>query len=76
MLSFFVQLVALILGIVALVQSRKAGAKNGFAVAAIICIVILLMSRATVSISTLALDRRLRSNGIRKFIYEQALDSL
>lgn len=35
-LSFFVQLVALILGIVALVQSRKAGAKNGFALAAII----------------------------------------
>ncbi|MDZ8171283.1 DUF4190 domain-containing protein [Microbacterium xanthum] len=35
-LAFFIQLVALILGIVALVQSRKAGAKNGFAVAAII----------------------------------------
>ncbi|HYP73554.1 MAG TPA: DUF4190 domain-containing protein [Microbacterium sp.] len=35
-LSFFVQLVALILGIVALVQSRKAGVKNGFALAAII----------------------------------------
>jgi len=35
-LSFFVQLVALILGIIALVQSRKAGQKNGWAVAAII----------------------------------------
>ena len=35
-LSFFVQLVALILGIIALVQSRKAGHKNGWAVAAII----------------------------------------
>ena len=35
-LSFFAQLIALILGIVALVQSKKAGAKNGFALAAII----------------------------------------
>ncbi len=35
-LSFFVQLVALILGIVALVQSKKAGAGNGWAIAAII----------------------------------------
>lgn len=36
MLSFFAQLIALILGIVALVQSRKAGVKNGFALAAVI----------------------------------------
>ncbi|GAA3759259.1 hypothetical protein GCM10022240_09840 [Microbacterium kribbense] len=35
-LAFFVQLVGLILGIVALVQSKKAGQKNGFAVWAII----------------------------------------
>ncbi len=35
-LSFFVQLIALILGIVALVQSKKAGRGNGWAVAAII----------------------------------------
>lgn len=35
-LSFFLQLVALILGIVALVQSRKAGRSNGWAIAAII----------------------------------------
>src|SRR5687768_10101279 len=35
-LSFFVQLIALILGIVALVQSKKAGHKNGWALAAII----------------------------------------
>lgn len=35
-LSFFFALVALILGIVALVQSKKAGASNGWAVAAII----------------------------------------
>ena len=35
-LSFFLQLLGLILGIVALVQSRKAGHKNGFALAAII----------------------------------------
>ena len=42
-LSFFVQLVALILGIIALVQSRKAGAKNGFAVAAIIISSVLMV---------------------------------
>ena len=35
-LSFFAALIGLILGIVALVQSRKAGEKNGFALAAII----------------------------------------
>lgn len=40
-LSFFLQLVALVLGIVALVQSRKAGHKNGFALAAIIISVVL-----------------------------------
>jgi hypothetical protein len=34
--SFFASLIGLILGIVALVQSRKAGHKNGWAVAAII----------------------------------------
>ncbi|WP_235560247.1 DUF4190 domain-containing protein [Microbacterium sp. Leaf288] len=42
-LSFFVQLVALILGIVALVQSRKAGVKNGWAVAAIIISAVLML---------------------------------
>ncbi len=35
-LAFFAQPISLILGIVALVQSKKAGAKNGFALAAII----------------------------------------
>jgi hypothetical protein len=35
-LSFFVQPVALVLGIVALVQSKKAKASNGWAIAAII----------------------------------------
>jgi len=35
-LSFFAAPVGLILGIVALVQSKKAGVKNGFALAAII----------------------------------------
>jgi hypothetical protein len=39
-LSFFVQLVALVLGIVALVQSKKAGHGNGWAVAAIIISVV------------------------------------
>ncbi|MDE0547169.1 DUF4190 domain-containing protein [Microbacterium sp. C7(2022)] len=42
-LSFFMQLIALILGIVALVQSKKAGAKNGFALAAIIISSVLLV---------------------------------
>ncbi len=42
-LSFFVQPIALILGIVALVQSRKAGYKNGWAVAAIIISAVLLV---------------------------------
>ena len=42
-LSFFVQLVALILGIIALVQSRKAGHKNGWAVAAIIISSVLMV---------------------------------
>ncbi|WP_461474041.1 DUF4190 domain-containing protein [Microbacterium sp. HJ5] len=42
-LSFFVQLIALILGIVALVQSRKAGHKNGWAVAAIIISAVLMV---------------------------------
>ncbi len=42
-LSFFVQLIALILGIVALVQSRKAGHKNGWAVAAIIISSVLIV---------------------------------
>lgn len=41
--SFFVQLVGLILGIVALVQSRKAGQKNGFALAAIIISSVLMV---------------------------------
>lgn len=42
-LSFFAQLIALILGIVALVQSRKAGVKNGWALAAIIISAVLLV---------------------------------
>lgn len=42
-LSFFVQLVALVLGIVALVQSKKAGASNGWAIAAIVVSAVLLV---------------------------------
>lgn len=42
-LSFFMQLFGLILGIVALVQSRKAGQKNGFALAAIIISSVLMV---------------------------------
>ncbi|WP_413355318.1 DUF4190 domain-containing protein [Microbacterium sp. 1P06AB] len=39
----FTQLIGLILGIVALVQSRKAGVKNGLALAAIIVSVVLMI---------------------------------
>ncbi|GMM96296.1 DUF4190 domain-containing protein [Microbacterium sp. MTN4-26] len=53
-LSFFVQLVALILGIVALVQSRKAGAKNGFAVAAIIISSVLMVIGIIIAVVLIA----------------------
>jgi hypothetical protein len=53
-LSFFVQLVALILGIVALVQSKKAGYKNGWALAAIIISSILLVVGIIVGIVAIA----------------------
>lgn len=49
-LSFFVQLVALVLGIVAMVQSRKAGHKNGFALAAIIISSVLIVVGTIVAI--------------------------
>jgi len=49
-LSFFLQLIALVLGIVALVQSRKAGHKNGFALAAIIISSVLLVVGTIVAI--------------------------
>lgn len=53
-LSFFIQLVALVLGIVALVQSRKAGQKNGFALAAIIISSILIVIGIIVAIVVVA----------------------
>jgi hypothetical protein len=53
-LSFFIQLVALVLGIVALVQSRKAGQKNGFALAAIIISSILIVIGIIVAIVVIA----------------------
>jgi hypothetical protein len=52
-LSFFVQLVALILGIVALVQSKKAGHKNGWAVAAIIISAVLMVLGIIIAIVVL-----------------------
>ena len=54
-LSFFVQLIALILGIVALVQSRKAGQKNGWALAAIIISSVLLVIGVIVLIIVFAI---------------------
>jgi hypothetical protein len=53
-LSFFVQLVALILGIIALVQSKKAGHSNGWAVAAIIISSVLMVIGIIVGIVMLA----------------------
>jgi hypothetical protein len=53
-LSFFIQLVALILGIIALVQSRRAGHKNGWAVAAIIISSVLIVVGIIVSIVVFA----------------------
>ena len=52
-LSFFVQLIALILGIVALVQSRKAGHKNGWAVAAIIISIVLMVLGVILAIAVI-----------------------
>ncbi|WP_404432170.1 DUF4190 domain-containing protein [Microbacterium lacus] len=49
-LSFFTGLIALILGIVALVQSKKAGHKNGWAVAAIIISSVLMVIGIIVTI--------------------------
>jgi hypothetical protein len=54
-LSFFVQLIALILGIVALVQSRKAGQKNGWALAAIIISSVLIVVGIIVTIIIFAI---------------------
>ena len=42
-LAFFAQPIALILGIVALVMSRRAGRRNGFAIAAIILSAVLIV---------------------------------
>ncbi|GAA5033541.1 DUF4190 domain-containing protein [Microbacterium fluvii] len=53
-LSFFVSVVALILGIVALVQSRKAGQKNGWAVAAIVLSAIFIVVGTIVLIAFIA----------------------
>ena len=53
-LSFFAQLIALILGIVALVQSKRAGQKNGWAVAAIIISSVLMVVGIIVGIWLLA----------------------
>jgi len=48
------QLIGLILGIVALVQSRKAGAKNGLAIAAIIVSIVLMIIAIIVIIALVA----------------------
>lgn len=60
-LAFFVQLVALILGIVALVQSKKAGHSNGFAVAAIIISSVLIVIGVIVAILIISYSVNLAS---------------
>uniref|UniRef100_UPI000363404D DUF4190 domain-containing protein n=1 Tax=Microbacterium yannicii TaxID=671622 RepID=UPI000363404D len=53
--AFFASLIGVILGIVALVQSKKAGHKNGWAVAAIIVGSVLFVITIIVIISLIAL---------------------
>lgn len=64
-LSFFVQLIALILGIVALVQSKKAGQKNGFALAAIIISSVLIVVSIIVGILLLTYAGSLATEIVR-----------
>lgn len=52
--AIFFNVIGLILGIVALVQSRKAGYKNGFAVAAIIVGAVLTIVAIIVTISVIS----------------------
>jgi hypothetical protein len=54
-LSFFFQLLGLILGIIALNQSKKVGMKNGLAVAAIWISVVLMVIGLIVVIASFAL---------------------
>jgi len=53
-LSFFMSLVGMILGIIALVQSRRAGQRNGFALAAIIIGAVLTVVGIIVTIAILS----------------------
>lgn len=53
-LSFFLQAIALVLGIIALLQSRKAGVPNNLAIAAIVISAVLLISAAIVWIAVAA----------------------
>jgi len=67
-LAFFIQIVGLILGIVALVQSRKAGAKNTPAVWAIILSVVFMVIWTVVGI-VIAIGI-----GAAADLYQQCLD--
>jgi len=53
-LSFFLQVIALILGVIALLQSRKAGVPNNFAVAAIVISAVLVATGLIVWIAWVA----------------------
>jgi len=53
-LSFFLQAVALILGIIALFQSRRAGVTNNLAIAAVVISVVLLLTGIVIWISVVS----------------------
>ena len=53
-LSFFVQVLALVLGIVALGQSRRAGVSNGLAIAGIVISSVLIIAGAITAFAILA----------------------
>jgi hypothetical protein len=54
-LSFFLQLIALILGLIALSQSRKAGVSNSFAIAGVVISAVLIVGGIIVTIIILSL---------------------
>ncbi|MBZ4487270.1 DUF4190 domain-containing protein [Microbacterium sp. cx-55] len=53
-LSFFLQVIALILGIIAIVQSRRAGVSNNLAIAAVVISAVLIATGVIVWIAVVA----------------------
>jgi len=58
-LSFFLQVIALILGIIAILQSRRAGVPNNFAVASVVISAVLIATGVIVWVAVVA------SGGVR-----------